>query len=644
MKHGFMRWTWGAVLALASGCDGIELERLVKQQEPLSISRDEAPGGNCVLGGSEVLTGLDADEDGQLDDAEVRRTFYICDTDLPDVLLLNEKVLPGEKCPRGGQVSRAGQDTNGNGALDAAEVTREVYSCEEASPVVVRFTPTSDESCFPSATRVEAGLDLDRDGVLDDAERTAATLACLDSGQVKYRLQPQPESAHCGTGSTRVDVGLDTDGDGTLEDPEVSSTAFVCQPLRTFDGTYEVHSAADLAVLRGIGRVRGDVRISTTPLTEVELPALLMVEGEIFVQGNTALTRLEMTGLRLVERDVVIDGNGNLTTLLLGSRVSPGPALWIEGDLRVENNLWLPTLFGLRNAQPRRDVVIRNNDALETAGSFDNIRQHPGSIIVADNVSLQHLPFPNLNHVRGDVRITANTALPSLGLPALLGISGDLEVAGNSSLLDLSGMPELTTINGGLLVVENEHLRSTKGMETLSSLGTFLLARNPDLETVTGFPSLRTLDSLSIGENARLQALGPLHLWSVDSLYIHHNPLLTDLSGLGNLQSVRALGVNTNPSLTSLRDLGHLRSLEQLLVADNAKLTTLQLDGLEQVSAYFIIENNPRLPTCLATGLATRVYTGTEEPARTSGNDSTASCPPPPLPDGWNPLLPGGFE
>ena len=34
MRHGFMRWTWAVVLALVAGCDGIDLEQLVRQHAP----------------------------------------------------------------------------------------------------------------------------------------------------------------------------------------------------------------------------------------------------------------------------------------------------------------------------------------------------------------------------------------------------------------------------------------------------------------------------------------------------------------------------------------------------------------------------------------------------------------------------------
>ncbi len=679
MRSVAMRWTWMVVLALSAGCDGIDLERLVRQHAPLTRITEEPAGPHCEHGGSAVLTGLDLDDDGvladdevksttydcddappsaltrtreepagthclnggravetgldvdgngTLEDAEVTVTEYLCATAIPRVLMRAQAVPPGERCALGGQVSRAGYDANDNRELEDAEVSSEVYGCTEPDTVVTRASqaPSRLSPCFPEGSLVEAGVDLDRDGVLDDDERRASVIACTEIPQLRVRQRPEPIGAACAAGGIRVEVGADDDGDGTFEDQEVGASTAVCHPARTFDGTFEVKSAADVAALQGIGRVRGSLRINSSVVNEVVLPGLQSVEGQLVITDNGSLTRMELTGLRFVAQDLLIINNSALETLKLGNQMGSGSRLWVAGDLNVESNASLPTLFGLRSIVPGGNITLSDNDAMVTSGSFDELHELKGSILVGDNDALMSLPFASLWRVGGSFTITSNKVLPTLTCASLMTIGDRLDISRNAALTDLSGMPALESVTGGLTVVENDGLLSTAGMETLSSVGLLHVARNPLLETVAAFPMLRFASHLSISENAKLTSLGTFKFRSLDTLFVGHNPLLTHLKGLEQLESLRVLGVEFSSGLTTLADLGHLRSLEQLTLVDNLNLTRLDLTGLQRVDMFFTIVDNPKLPTCLATALATLAYKGGGGAPQIAGNDSTATC------------------
>lgn len=114
--------------------------------------------------------------------------------------------------------------------------------------------------------------------MLDNGEVQAYTRLCLSPLAVWARQRPEPASTRCTVAGTAVLAGVDSNGDGTLGEDEAHEKLYVCEPARTFDGTYEVTGAEDLAVLRGITRIRGGLFIRGTALQE-GLPEDSLIEG-----------------------------------------------------------------------------------------------------------------------------------------------------------------------------------------------------------------------------------------------------------------------------------------------------------------------------------------------------------------------------
>ncbi len=120
----------------ADGADGLDgLTALV------DVS-DEPPGGDCLLGGLLIESGLDTDGDGTLAPEEVTSTATVCDSTVGDggdgsdggadrapALVEVEDVLPGEQCEAGGKRIDAGVDRDGDGSLDRGEILDTDYVC-----------------------------------------------------------------------------------------------------------------------------------------------------------------------------------------------------------------------------------------------------------------------------------------------------------------------------------------------------------------------------------------------------------------------------------------------------------------------------------------------------------------------------------
>ncbi|MFY2563548.1 DUF7151 family protein [Corallococcus terminator] len=625
-----MRCLWMTLLLLAAGCDGIDLGQLVRQHDALSRSETEPAGDTCEHGGRRVRTGLDLNDDGVLDDNEVSNTRYDCFPP-PRVLVVTQTLSPGTDCPLGGQRLRAGMDADGNGLLEDAEVNQEFLTCRDSSAVVYRV---SNQDAYPLAcdegtTLVEAGPDLDGDGALGDTERRAQAIVCASVSTVRVRSQAEFPGVRCPSGGTRLNVGTDTNGNGLLEDSEVATRTYVCLSEHTFTGDFYVHDAVDLEVLRSISRVHGSLRIQDTALTQIFLPSLTSVEGELLVGGNTALKRLELGGLRFVRGGVTAYSNPELETLTLGITTELS-TVWVEGELFVQQNPRLASLDGLKNVKPRGNLSLLDNDSLTSSAAW-SLTELPGSLDVVGNAKLTRLPFGALKRVGGSIAIRENPALATLELVQLETVGNTLTLFQNASLTDLSGLPVLRTIQEGLYVTDNDALVSTSGLGELHSVSWLYLADN-DALTACDFPQLTAIHGrFDLTRNKALTHLGnfPI-LSSLPRLALVENAVLNDVSGLGNLASIGELEVTGNPALKHLDGLNHLKSLTRLKVDSNPTLQRLGLDGLQEVRLALDIVWNPALPTCLANAFADRVFIGTEKNIR--GNDDTASCAAPVLP------------
>ncbi len=112
---------------------------------------DEPPGSNCPAGGKKIESGLDTNHNGALDPGEVTATSYVCNgepgdagpagppgavgetgTPAPGTLVVTSHELAGANCAYGGTRIESGVDANGDGILEASEVSasQTQYVCE----------------------------------------------------------------------------------------------------------------------------------------------------------------------------------------------------------------------------------------------------------------------------------------------------------------------------------------------------------------------------------------------------------------------------------------------------------------------------------------------------------------------------------
>ncbi|HTJ42905.1 MAG TPA: OmcA/MtrC family decaheme c-type cytochrome [Kofleriaceae bacterium] len=142
-------------------------------KDALTRTSAEPAGANCPDGGVKIEVGVDANDNGILDDSEVNAasTQYVCNGNGKNSLVRTGEELAGANCPYGGTKIETGLDANNDGQLQDTEVnaTATTYVCNSApggastateginiaiksvsntSPVTVRFTMKDDRG-FP---------------------------------------------------------------------------------------------------------------------------------------------------------------------------------------------------------------------------------------------------------------------------------------------------------------------------------------------------------------------------------------------------------------------------------------------------------------------------------------------------------------
>ena len=162
-----------ASLALViTGCEGPQGPVGADGNNPLISTTTEPAGANCATGGTKIEAGIDANDNGTLEPAEITNTYYACNGSGGVTSLFAQTPEPvGANCPFGGTKIETGLDANGDGTLDASEVDADAttYVCafgpagavspstgivaavkangvslSPAAPITVRFTLKDD--------------------------------------------------------------------------------------------------------------------------------------------------------------------------------------------------------------------------------------------------------------------------------------------------------------------------------------------------------------------------------------------------------------------------------------------------------------------------------------------------------------------
>lgn len=97
--------------------------------------------------------------------------------------------------------------------------------------------------------------------------------------------------------------------------------------------------------------------------------------------------------------------------------------------------------------------------------------------------------------------------------------TADLELYRNSKIInnnliiqsleqiDFSALDDLIQINGGIYFINNSNIESITGFNSLQTVNAIIIDNNPNLITINGFNSLHTVNSVTIQNNPNLATI-----------------------------------------------------------------------------------------------------------------------------------------
>jgi hypothetical protein len=198
----------------------------------------EPSGKNCANGGIKVELGLDSNGNGRLDLAEVSRESFNCDEDVTDLCLVSDSYQTGEiPCNHWFKPFRP--------------LVRPVYLVA-ATPTIAIYTGVDcpKRPLVADDLEVLTGLDVDLSKSLQIGERRRSDLGlqrsganqCIDADFVSKNpaslvsVEVEKIGLNCALGGSKVVSAVDLDADGVIDEDEITSTAYLCksQPAASF--------------------------------------------------------------------------------------------------------------------------------------------------------------------------------------------------------------------------------------------------------------------------------------------------------------------------------------------------------------------------------------------------------------------------
>lgn len=209
----------------------------------------EPIGDNCPSGGYKIISGIDQNNNNILDRIEIENTEYICNGNNGDGFnsLVDVIIEPiGDNCLSGGYKVLTGLDSNRNGLLDEDEVLNTQYICNGDDGINTLFSIIVEEpgdNCTAGGYKLNYGKDLNNNGILDENEIDDYIFICNGvngSGDIETRISLE---WWANTTSTTPIMGIGISGFNKDNYPGVDSIVFVGIP---YSGNISNNSIVDL--------------------------------------------------------------------------------------------------------------------------------------------------------------------------------------------------------------------------------------------------------------------------------------------------------------------------------------------------------------------------------------------------------------
>lgn len=230
-------------MILLAGCGGVS-----SSSQNLKITFfvvNSAPQTSCPNGGITIQLGIDSNDDQVLNEAEVTSEQFICKGSLDGVgvdglnslLAINDEPI-GLNCPAGGSEVIAGLDVNQNNRLDSVEITSVRYVCHGVSSAnaingvdgIAGTNGAIGTAGAVGATGATGSIGATGTAGTNGANGTVGAVGATGAKGLASLVGITNESsgANCAYEGLKVSSGIDSNSDGSLALSEIQSIKYVC--------------------------------------------------------------------------------------------------------------------------------------------------------------------------------------------------------------------------------------------------------------------------------------------------------------------------------------------------------------------------------------------------------------------------------
>lgn len=201
---------------------------------------------------------------------------------------------------------------------------------------------------------------------------------------------------------------------------------------------------------------------------KIQYPNCSQIEGYVSINGDDITDLAGLDNLTSIGGHFLIHGNGMLSSLSGLENLTT-----VSGYLNISNNDLLLNLNGLENLTNvfGYQLNISYNDALINLTEWENLHYLEGSVVLAQNSSLNNLNGLNYIDSIGNHLILSNNynLVDITALENVTSIGGKLEIKKCNSLIDLTGLNNISSINGSLEIIENNSLENLSGIDSINA-------------------------------------------------------------------------------------------------------------------------------------------------------------------------------
>jgi len=395
-----------------AGCTATDFTRGQDGLATLVRLDEEPAGANCPGGGTAIHTGADSDGDGQLADAEISETSYVCN----------------------------GSTQSDGGVLDGSYVIRNAFDVALLAPFkgisgdLIVQAPGLSALDLPLLQVVGGELTIIDNDTLD-------SLAGLSS-LVSFKSLNITNNDEL-TDLSGLEGATKLSGDLTISSNEELSDVSALAAISSVEGDFLIDANPKLGSLMGLGNITtvvGDVTVSAndTLLSLSGLSALVTISGNLDVASNAKLATFGMDALTTVDGGINVSTNGSLTSLDDLVHVTS-----VGGYITISSNESLASVT-------LGSITSLSNDLYVQGGWIDSW----GEGLSINNPSVASFSLPNLQQIGGYLFIEFASTMTNVEFPALTSLGQSLYVQQNTALSNLD-LSSLVSVQGSTVRIMN---------------------------------------------------------------------------------------------------------------------------------------------------------------------------------------------